>query len=452
MDSEAVLLHIQDLRIQDNPALRQAAQHNSLTPLYIWDGAYLDQYGAMYKEELKDGLRRLNKAYHDRGSYLVVRKGSITDVVDIDAEIYMNDVVQPEPQHSMIDEVRNSHVNVVKAPRLEAASHEDSQQRINQYLDAKQVSPPSQLPNNPATKSIRPGTETPYEALDLTVFNHHADNYLNIVSNPVESRKKTTRSSELLATGQLSLRSVYQRISDKHSEHPVLNRLRWNLRFKQKLRNFPRMNTVALNPYLQENNPYETSQKRLERWKNGSTGHPLVDASMRCLNKTGYLNFRMRALVASYLTHVLHQPWWHGAEYMHAKLRDAEPAINHYQWQMQSHMIGTHPLRIYNPTKQARDHDPKSIFIESWVDELQTADNPLQPWEEQTEAYPDRITRYSPTASQTREWFKKRMQNIVRGVDEQNGLLLGKASQRRHQKQREKYLNKDLADFQSQQT
>lgn len=118
---------------------------------------------------------------------------------------------------------------------------------------------------------------------------------------------------------------------------------------------------------------YKLDEKKIQAWKEGKTGYPLIDASMRCLVKTGWLNFRMRAMVASFFVYILRQPWQIGADFMHYHLIDADTAINYAQWQMQAGLIGVHPHRIYNPTKQIEDNDAEGLFIKKYVPELKDA-------------------------------------------------------------------------------
>lgn len=134
---------------------------------------------------------------------------------------------------------------------------------------------------------------------------------------------------------------------------------------------------AAFNSIRQDENPAYISA-----WTQGETGIPLVDASIKCLIETGYINFRMRAMIVSVLTQTLWQPWQAGAAFLARQFLDFEPGIHYPQLQMQAGTTGTSTVRIYNPVKQAQDHDPDAAFIKQWLPQLKDLPAALahQPW------------------------------------------------------------------------
>lgn len=221
--------------------------------------------------------------------------------------------------------------------------------------------------------------------------------YHRELSSPTTAFESCSRLSAHLAWGTLSMREVIHASRlrgaalrslppDARTEWPRAlrgfeERLHWHCHFIQKLESQPDLEFRELHP-LTAVDPSAADPERLAAWCEGRTGLPFVDACMRALIATGWINFRMRAMLLSVASHHLELPWRSTGLHLARLFLDYEPGIHWSQCQMQAGTTGINTIRIYNPIKQGQDHDPQGLFMRQWLPELDAV--PLlhlhEPW------------------------------------------------------------------------
>ncbi|MGL4575873.1 MAG: deoxyribodipyrimidine photo-lyase/cryptochrome family protein [Burkholderiaceae bacterium] len=222
--------------------------------------------------------------------------------------------------------------------------------------------------------------------------------YRYAMSSPLSAVDACSRLSAHLTFGTLSIREVVHAVWRARdlllglppAQRPVNrlaslksfeSRLHWHCHFIQKLESDPSIESRNLHP------AYDGLREQLDpalhhAWASGQTGVPMVDACMRMLAQHGWINFRMRAMLVSFASYHLWQPWQATALHLAREFLDYEPGIHYAQVQMQSGTTGINTIRIYNPVKQAHDQDPDGKFVRTWIPALARVPAPyiFEPW------------------------------------------------------------------------
>ena len=259
-------------------------------------------------------------------------------------------------------------------------------------------------------------------------LHERGETYRLAMSQPAEGALACSRMSPHLAWGTISMREIAQATWRRQRELKLANdrslatwrgslisftgRLHWHCHFMQKLEDEPRLEFQNLHrAYDGLRMPAESDASLLTAWCNGETGLPFVDACMRCLNATGWMNFRMRAMLMAVASYHLWLDWRQPGLHLARQFTDYEPGIHWPQTQMQSGTTGINTVRIYNPVKQGFDQDPGGDFVRKWVPELAAIDGPAvhQPWTHDgcaailDKTYPMPVVDYTEAARAARQ-------------------------------------------------
>ncbi len=410
-----------DLRIEDHAALHEAAQYGPVMPLYIVEPALWRQpdMSERHYAFLSECLEGLDQALKALGQCLIIKTG---DAVDILRAIHARHGIQSLWSHQ---ETWNgwTYARDIRVKKWAQTSgipwHEPVQNGVVRGLKNRdgwaarwyrQMAQPTLPPPNSLPKIAEPSQPLPspqdlglavdegmirqkgarQRALHLlqSFLYARGEGYTKEMSSPVTAFESCSRLSAHLAFGTVSLREVFQACEHRRQElkqtgtkgrwpsamRSFSGRLRWHCHFIQKLESEPRLEYENLHPAYDELRNDGFDEAHFEAWKNGKTGYPMVDACMRALSATGWLNFRMRALLVSFASYHLWLDWRRPALHLAQLFTDYEPGIHYSQIQMQSGTTGINSIRIYNPIKQGMDHDPDALFIRRWIPELRDMD------------------------------------------------------------------------------
>lgn len=415
-----------DLRLDDHRALAKAAQLGPVVGLFVFEEGLLrhPDTDPSHVQFTIDALTELRARWEERGGLLLVRVGTVVEQLerlhrdlgfadlwshqetgsrwtydrDLRVQRWARErgVTWREPwQHGVVRRLRTRDGWAGNWARRMGLPLAPTPRRLDPpegcALDPGRIPTLAELGlgTSPRVGAQRGGETAARETLS-SFLQHRSVDYRAAMASPLEGWDACSRISPHLAFGTLSLRrAVHEtaaRIEQLRAARaagedvpatwlPSLasfqSRLSWHCHFMQRLEDAPDMEDRELNPAYAGMNEGHQDERLLTAYAEGRTGYPMVDASMRCLRATGWLNFRMRAMLVSFGTHHLAQRWQDIGRVLAPLFLDYEPGIHWSQVQMQASVVGINTVRIYSPEKQARDQDPEGTFVQRWVPELE---------------------------------------------------------------------------------
>ena len=425
-----VLWFKRDLRLYDHPALWEAAKYGAILPIYILEPALWQQIEMSKRQYLflQDCLIELDLALKKQNAQLNFYIGDVEGTLETLFQKFGTFTLWSHQEtwsywsyerDKRVKDWANTRAIAWVEPRQNGVfrgstnrddwalncSKEMNKTPLKKFYTQSWVKDENALTLHQFPKAEELGLQSlgelnlpkggRKEAISLltSFLLQRGHKYTYQMSSPVTAYHASSRLSPHFAFGTISIREAYYAVKKARAKNAFYDtswarayrsfegRLHWNWHFIQKLEDEPEIEFKNMHPSY-DGLIRDDDVKKYTSWISGQTGFPMVDASMRALIQTGWLNFRMRAMVMSFASYHLWLDWRMTSKGLAQLFTDFEPSIHYSQAQMQSGTTGINSIRIYNPIKQSQDQDPKAIFIRKYIPEIAHLPNDIihTPW------------------------------------------------------------------------
>ena len=387
-----------DLRLYDNTALNKALEDNlPVLPIFIFDDEILEH---LPKNDARvsfihECLARINKYLNQHQSSLLILKGKPIKVwkqlfkdyqinaiftnkdyepyaLERDRNVYKLAKENKAEFHRFKDQVIFEESEIVKADGKPYTVYTPYK---NKWLAAfRDIS--LQTKEGAFHNFIKQSVNFPslqeigFEASNIKVPEFNPKKIINYGEHrDIPSEDHTTHIGPHLRFGTLSIRQVILDLPEQSEVY--LSELIWREFFMQILFHFPQVKNRNFKPKY-DAIPWRNNEKEFDKWCNGQTGYPIVDAGMRELNATGHMHNRVRMITAGFLCKHLLIDWQWGEAYFAEKLLDYDLSANNgnWQWAAGTGCDAAPYFRVFNPTTQIQKFDKDLKYIKKWVPEL----------------------------------------------------------------------------------